>query len=330
MSSLDNLVKSAQSNTKRIVLPESSDPRILEAAKIIAAQNIAEVILVGDPASIFVSGQLDSAMSGVSIVDAANTDQFNDYQTKLHELRKHKGMTLDQAKDALQNPLTFAATMVATGDADGCVAGAINTTSDVVRTALQVIGMKTGNSLVSSFFIMEHSLSHHPFSGTSIYADCALVIEPDASQLASIAIASVDSARSLLGLEAVAALLSFSTAGSATHPNVEKVVAAGEIISASRPDIPLMTEVQFDAALYQDVLAQKAPKIDVKAPANVFIFPDLQSGNIGYKIAQRIGGVNAIGPILQGLKHPVNDLSRGCSVDDIVKLVAVTSVQSNS
>lgn len=247
-------------------------------------------------------------------------------------------MTHAQALEEIRNPLTLAACMVACGDADGCVAGAANVTANVVRAALQIVGVKSRlesnatsglkNGLVSSFFIMQHDQPHQALRGAAIFADCALVIEPDAAQLARIAIDSTDSAVALLGIKPRVALLSFSTAGSARHPHVTKVREAGEIIAQQRPDIALLPEVQFDAAVIPEILRRKAPDINIEAPANIFIFPDLQSANIGYKIAERIGAATAIGPIFQGLKRPVNDLSRGCSVEDIVSLVAVTALQA--
>ena len=329
MSTLDKITQSAVSNPKRIVLPEASDPRIIEAAGLISDREIATVILIGNHDSITgLAADLKVNLAGVEIIDPESSDSFARYQSLVCEKRKHKGVTESQAAKMLNDPLVFGATMVMAGDAHGCVAGAINTTSNVVRVDLQLIGMKPDSNLVSSFFIMEHELPHQAFQGTALYADCALVIDPDAEQLANIAMDTADSARSLVQIEPVVALLSFSTAGSASHANVDKVKLAGELIFAKRPDISLMTEVQFDAAIVPDILRKKAPEIKTEAPANTFIFPDLQSGNIGYKIAQRIGGVKAIGPILQGLKQPVNDLSRGCNVDDIVQLVAVTSVQS--
>lgn len=310
-------------------MPEATDPRIIEAAGRISGSKIASVILVGNQKSISKhASSLKINLDEVEIVDPESADSFTRYQDLICEKRKHKGVTKTQAANMLLDPLLFGATMVMAGDAHGCVAGAMNTTSNVVRAALQLIGMKAESDLVSSFFIMEHELEHQAFQGTALYADCALVIDPDANQLASIAMDTADSARSLLQITPVVALLSFSTAGSASHPNVDKVEKAGNLVTEKRPDISLMAEVQFDAAILPDVLKQKAPNIKTEAPANTFIFPDLQSGNIGYKIAQRIGGVKAIGPILQGLNQPVNDLSRGCNIDDIVQLVAVTSVQS--
>lgn len=330
MSTLDNILTSAKSVRKHIVLPESIDIRIVEAACRATKLGLADISLVGDKARIeTLAKQCDRDIENVTVINPANSELTERYQTNLFEKRKHKGLTEDQACELILNPLVFGCMMVSAEDADGCVAGAVTTTSDVVRSALQLIGMSEESALVSSFFIMEHDLPHQAFNGTAIFADCALVIEPDANQLAQIAIASADSANRLLNIDPKVALLSFSTAGSASHPNVDKVRAAGVEIEQRRPDINLMTEVQFDAAILPSVLKQKAPEIKTEAPANVFVFPDLQSGNIGYKIAQRIGGAHAVGPILQGLKQPVNDLSRGCSVDDIVNLIAVTAVQAN-
>ncbi len=330
MSSLDKIINSAKAEPKHIVLPEATDVRIVEAACRATAMGIARVSLIGEPSAIStLADQCDCNLRGVSIIDPADCPSTADYQNQLLEMRKHKGLTELKAAELIQNPLVFGCMMVTAGDADGCVAGAITTTSEVVRSALQLIGMSSGNALVSSFFIIELGLPHQAINGTTVFADCALVIDPDASQLAHIAIASADSASRLLAIDPTVALLSFSTAGSAHHPNVDKVKEAGNTINNLRPDLSVMAEVQFDAAIIPAILEQKAPQIEINTPANVFVFPDLQSGNIGYKIAQRIGGAQAIGPILQGLKRPVNDLSRGCSVEDIINLIAVTAVQAN-
>jgi phosphate acetyltransferase len=331
MNTLERIFRKAKSNPKRIVLPEACDLRIMEAAISVARQGLAEVVLVGDKSEISrIANSNQLNLDNTEIEDPENSSSIEKYIDILWQKRKHKGLTEDQARKLIKDSLTFAAIKVSSGDASGFVAGAVHTTSDVVKTALQLIGMKPGCGLASSFFLMQHDLPHQAIQGTAIYADCALVIDPDADQLAEIAIASADSARSLTGISPKVALLSFSTAGSAHHPNVEKVIRAGEIIAQKRPDIEHMAEVQFDSAILPDILKRKAPEINVAAPANVFIFPELQSANIGYKIAQRIGGVKAVGPILQGLKQPVNDLSRGCSVEDIVQLIAVTSVQAGS
>ena len=323
MKTFEKLFAQAGKQRRRIVLPEADDPRIMQAAMSISRQRLATIILLGNR-------KLPPNTEHVEVIDPLTSARKSDYIEKLLELNRRRGMTLTEAQSRIGDPLVFAMLMVACGDADGCVAGAVNRTSDVVRGALQIIGASPGISQVSSFFIMQHNLPHQAVQGTALYADCALVIDPDPPQLASIAIASADSAISLLGLDPKVALLSFSTCGSASHPHVDKVVRAGQIIREKRPDIALMSEVQFDAAVIPEILARKASDTSVRAPANIFIFPDLQSANIGYKIAQRIGGVTAIGPVLQGLDRPVNDLSRGCSVDDIVQLVCVTSVQASA
>jgi phosphate acetyltransferase len=328
MSVFDHIYQQARSASRTIVLPEGDDPRMVEAAAAILLERIANPILIGNPATIQATARKrEIKIDASSIIDpaTANNDSYID---ALVELRQHKGMTRDAAAAQVMEPLMYGTLMVQLGDADGFVAGAANTTSAVLRAALKVIGMAPGSKLVSSFFIMEHDMPHQAIQGTAIYADCAMVIDPDAEQLADIAITTADSASGLLGMEPKIALLSFSTAGSAKHPHVDKVRHAGEIVRDLRPDLQVMPEVQFDAAIIPEILGSKAPDLRVSAPANVFIFPELQSANIGYKIAQRIGGVTAVGPILQGLRKPVNDLSRGCSVDDIVQLVAVTAAQA--
>lgn len=329
MNSIQRIIQQAQANLQNIVLPEAEDARIIEAASIVTARSIASITLLGArPIIESTAAQAGLDLGGINIIDPREQAYQRKYSEVLYQARRHKGMTIAQATPAITAPLLMAATMVAANDAAGMVAGATHATADVVRNALQMVGMRASSKIVSSFFLMQHHLPHQALQGTAIYADCGLVIAPDAEQLACIAIDSATSATTIAGIAPKVALLSFSTAGSAEHASVDKVRAAGAIVAKKRPDIPLMTEVQFDAAILPDILQHKAPQIKVAAPANVLIFPDLQSGNIGYKIAQRIGGVQAIGPILQGLKRPINDLSRGCSVDDIINLVAVTAVQA--
>ncbi len=331
LNTLDLIIDSAKADVKTIVLPEGNDPRVIEAAALLANAGIANIILIvntgsqagGDP-------KVAVNLPNVEIIDARDDAPRMKYSEALYAARKNKGVTKEQAEQLLADPLLLGACMVRAGDADGMVAGATHATADVVRSALQVIGMKPDSKIVSSFFIMQHDLPHQAIQGTAIYADCGMVIDPNAEQLASIAMDSADSAVNLTGIDPKIALLSFSTAGSAEHEHVDKVRQAGKTIQGLRPELKLMTEVQFDAAIVPDILEKKAPEISVTAPANIFVFPDLQSGNIGYKIAQRIGGVQAIGPVLQGLKQPINDLSRGCSVDDIVNLVAVTARQAQT
>ena len=329
MHTLEKILSRSQEHNKSIVLPEGDDPRVIDAAVYIAQENIATVHLISSSSETRqIIESKEYGQDQIVLIDATKDEIQEKYAAILVEARQHKGLTMDQALTAISQPLVLGACMVRSGFSDGMVAGAAHATADVVRAGLQIIGMNPASELVSSFFIMEHQLSHQAYQGTAIYADCAMVIDPNSAQLASIAIDTAQSAVNLIGIDPTLALLSFSTAGSAQHANVDKVRDAGRLITSQRPDLKLMTEVQFDAAIIPEILKAKAPDIGINAPANIFIFPDLQSGNIGYKIAQRIGGVQAIGPVLQGLQQPINDLSRGCSVDDIINLVAVTSVQS--
>ena len=339
MNALEEIAAQAAKHKRKIVLPEGDDARVVAAAGRVVERGLASVAVVGDGDAVATLAAAEGVdLAGVEVLDPRRNAQAEKHAEVLLRARGAKGMaggmTREQAQAEIRRPLTLAVCMVASGDADGCVAGAANTTSDVVRAALQIVGGKSGggseNNLVSSFFVMLHDLPHQAIRGPAIFADCALVIDPDAAQLARIAMDSADSAVALVKMQPRVALLSFSTAGSASHPLVTKVREAGEIIARQRPDIELLPEVQFDAAVIPEILRRKAPDIKTETPANVFIFPDLQSANIGYKIAERIGGATAVGPILQGLKRPVNDLSRGCGVDDIVALVAVTAVQAHA
>lgn len=344
MNEIEQVLAQATTLQKKIVLPESTDVRVVTAAAQVAAQGLAEIILLGDAEQIAaIAESVETAthkginLGNCQIINPQHNSQAEKYAEVLLRSKqfKHSPITHAQAMQQIRVPLTLAMCMVACGDADGCVAGAATATSEVVRAALQIVGVKkvAGDSqsgLVSSFFIMQHDLPHQAIRGTAVFADCALVIDPDAAQLACIAMDTSASAIALLNLTPRVALLSFSTAGSANHPHVDKVREAGQIIAQQCPEIALLAEVQFDAAVIPEILRRKAPSIQAEAPANIFIFPDLQSANIGYKIAERIGAARAVGPILQGLNRPVNDLSRGCCVEDIVKLVAVTAVQSHS
>ena len=330
-NAFDNLLKRARSDPRHIVLAEGEDRRIIEAAGRIVEDGIATLTLLGRERII----RERAAESGlrdlpVSVVNPADSGHREDYARNIYALRKHRGVTLDDARDLAADPLFFANMMVRLGHAGGSVAGAHYTTSDTVRAAIQMLGMKEEYSLVSSFFIMLFGESYHVLDGALIFADCGLVVEPDAAELAQIAIASADTARTMLGMEPRVAMLSFSTHGSARHPLADKVIEATERVREQRPDIVIEGEVQLDVGIVPEISAHKAPGSRIAGQGNVLIFPDLQAGNIGYKLVERLANAMAIGPILQGLAKPANDLSRGCSADDVYRVTAVTVVQAQS
>lgn len=330
MGVLQRIVDTAKADPKRIVLCEAQDPRVLEAAVRARRDQIADVILIGDPAhSAQVAGQHGIDLSGLVITDPATSQARERYAQQLCRLREKKGMTLEQAQQAISQPLCFANVMLQMGDADGSVAGAVHTTADVVRTALQVVGAKaSAGSIVSSFFLMIFEHEHHPTKGGMIFSDCGLVIDPDAAQLARIALDSAKSAQALLGEPPRIAMLSFSTLGSAEHVNVTKVQQATRLARQAAPELLIDGEIQLDAAIIPAIASRKLSDSQINGQANVLIFPDLNAGNIGYKLAERLGGAIAVGPLLQGLNKPANDLSRGCSTDDIYNVIAVTCVQA--
>jgi len=317
-SPLTALHDRARAAHHHIVLPEGDDPRVQDAAVRAVSEGLARITLLGDPSAI--------RIDGVTVENPAGSDRRDALIAAFLDARARKNPTPEQAAQAIADPLTHAALMVRTGAADGTIGGAVHTTSDTVRAALQMIGAAPGAPMVSSFFLMVLPDDHPTRPGEGlIFSDCGLVIDPSPSELAAIATQAAASARQLLGDPRVA-LLSFSTKGSASHPRVDKVAQA-LAIARETADFPLDGELQFDAAFDARVGAAKAPGSDVAGQANVLIFPDLDAGNIGYKIAQRIGGATAIGPVLQGLSKPANDLSRGCTADDILDMIAVTSAQ---
>lgn len=331
MKALNQILDSARLDPRRIVLCESEDERILSAAAKAAKQRIAKIILVGSRVGINAAAKRCGVdLAAVEVIDPADSPLTDDLARALLALREKKGMTPEQAATAIREPLCFANMLVREGHADGSVAGAVNTTADVVRSAIQLLGLAPGSKLVSSFFLMMLCKPFHSLKGGMIFSDCGLVIDPEAGELAQIAMAAADSAQALLKEEPRVAMLSFSTSGSASHGNVEKVVRAAREVKAARPELAIDEDVQLDAAIVAEIAERKLPDSKVKGNANVLIFPDLEAGNIGYKLAERIGGAEAIGPLLQGLAKPANDLSRGCSVDDIFYVIAVTTVQAQS
>ncbi|MDI5983857.1 phosphate acetyltransferase [Halomonas sp. M4R5S39] len=331
MKALNRILDRARHSPRRIALCEGEDERILRAAVRAAKDGIARILLVGDRQAITSTAATHGVdLAGVELIDPADSSLTGSLAEALHALRERKGMTREQAAEAVREPLCFANLLVREGHADGCVAGAVHTTADVVRTAIQLLGVAPGCRLVSSFFLMMLCQPFHSLKGGIIFSDCGLVIEPDADELADIAMAAADSAESLLGEPPRVAMLSFSTSGSARHGNVEKVVQAARRVKAQRPALAIDEDVQLDAAIVAEIAERKLPDSRVRGNANVLIFPDLEAGNIGYKLAERIGGAEAIGPLLQGLAKPANDLSRGCSVDDIYHVIAVTTVQARA
>ncbi len=327
MAFIDILKAKAKANKKTIVLPETEDRRTYEAAAKILAEGIANIVLVGSEEAVK-KGSEGLDISGATVVDPATSEKTAAYIDKLVELRSKKGMTPEQAKEILLNQyLYYGVMMVKMGDADGMVSGACHSTADTLRPCLQILKTKPGTKLVSAFFLMIVPDCEYGANGAFVFADSGLVQDPNPEELAAIAASSAESFKLLVGEEPRVAMLSHSTMGSAKHALVDKVVEATKIAKEQYPDIKLDGEMQLDAAIVPSVGASKAPNSDVAGKANVLIFPNLDAGNIGYKLVQRLGKAEAYGPVTQGIAAPVNDLSRGCSADDIVGVVAITAVQ---
>lgn len=320
----------AKKNPKIIVLPEGEEQRMIKAAETIINEGIASLILLGREENIKSKAQeLGIDLSNkIKIINPKDSEKLKEYAESYYQLRKNKGVSSDQAYQLLENPLYFGALMVYHDDADGLVAGSINATGDVFRPALQTIKTAPGINIVSSSFIMVIPDCPYGEKGVMVFADCALNPEPNAEQLADVAIASAATGKALVGFEPRVAMLSFSTRGSGKHPLVDKVIEATKIAKEKKPELLIDGELQADAALIPSIGERKAPNSKIAGKANVLIFPDLHSGNIAYKLIERLAKAKAIGPISQGMRKPVNDLSRGCSVADIVNVVAITVLQS--
>ena len=331
MNLIEKIIARAQANKQRIVLPESLEERTLTAADEALRDELAEIVLIGNPDEIFALAEKLGLkyISKATIIDPATSEKTEQYAQLLFELRKKKGMTIEEARKKVLDPLYFGCLIIKNGDADGQISGALSTTGDTLRPALQIIKCSPGISCVSGAMLLLTQTPQYGEDGVLVVGDVAVTPMPDASQLAQIAVCTAQTAKSVAGFDdPKVAMLSFSTKGSAKHEVVDKVVEATRLAKELAPELKLDGELQADAALVPNVGAKKAPGSDIAGKANVLVFPCLEVGNIAYKLVQRLGNADAIGPILQGIARPVNDLSRGCSVDDIYKMIAITACQA--
>ncbi len=331
MHPLERILNEAKRNPLRIVLPEATDKRMLEAARRATDEKIAQVILISESADIQAAADKEGiSLEEINIVDHMTHPQRDAWSELFAERRKNKGLTKEKADETFRDPLYYGAMMVREDAADGMVAGAVNATANVIRSAIQIIGITEGIKTVSSCFMMIVPDCPYGAQGTLMYGDCGVVPDPTPEQLADIAISTADSMKALVGVEPVVAMLSFSTYGSASHPIVEKVIEATKIARDRRPDLKIDGELQADTALIEAIGKRKAPDSPVAGIANTLIFPDLNAGNIAYKLTERLAKAEAYGPLLQGMALPVNDLSRGCSANDIFNTIAITCVQAQA
>lgn len=330
MSFLVNIREKARKVNTKIVLPEGTDERVVAAAVKIVEQGLAKPVVLGVKVDMEkVAKDLGVSLQGIEIIEIKSSPKLDEYSAKLAELRAKKGMTIEKAREILStDPNFYGAMMVKMGDADGMVSGSDSPTADVLRAGLQVIGTKPGIKTVSSVFVMELTERQETYGDVLLFGDCSVIPVPTSEQLADMAEASVETGKQVVGIDGKVALLTFSTKGSASHPDVDVVIEAGKILEERKVNFDFEAEIQADAALVESVAKKKCPTSKVAGQANILIFPNLAAGNIGYKLVQRLAGANAHGPIIQGLAAPINDLSRGCSVEDIVSLVAITAVQA--
>lgn len=329
MAFIDGIKEKAKQDVKTIILPESEDIRVLEGASKALKEKYANIILIGDETEVNERAKQNNIdLTGAQIINPKTSDKYEEYANAFYELRKAKGMTLEQAKETLLEPIYFGMMMVKQGDADGLVSGACHSTANTLRPALQILKTAPGTKLVSAFFLMEVPNCEYGENGVFVFGDCGLVENPSADDLSEIAISSSKSFHQLTGKESKVAMLSYSTYGSAHSELTEKVVEATKLLKEKESNLACDGELQLDAALVPEIASSKAPGSAIKGMANTLIFPDLNAGNIGYKLVQRLAKANAYGPLCQGIAKPVNDLSRGCNSDDIAGVIAITCVQA--